>query len=349
MATSAKKVRIAPATTTNWVTLPGNTADFQADADMLDDTVFGHPFKSMQPDIISWSMSSNAIYKGYSGYQAIIKKTGSATTMTDEPMNNIAALGTQVYEITDTTKRLIHVGTTVVVKDNGVDHTADVLNIDFLFGRVTFNTGYVVAGPVVITGAYLPASQICAMNKYSLSQQAEAVDETDLCVAQTNSGFRQYKMGLKTVSLELSGFYRATSAFLTALKNREHLMIEINPDGSSKSVARGFFVPKSDKQSGKVGALEEESVSFDLWVPDNALLHEPFGWVHNSTTTLNMGVRTLLEAWESGALVEARYLEDGLTGKQGSAVPTNVSLAGGLGALNEFSVQLKGSGGITNV
>jgi hypothetical protein len=346
MATSAKKVRIAPATTVAWVTLPGNTADFQADADMLDDTVFGHAFKSMQPDILSWSLSSNAIYKGYSGYQAVIKKTGAPVVMTDEPA---ALLAGQAYRITDATKRLIHVGTTVVVKDNGVNRTSDVETVNFLFGVVTFKVGYVVTGPVVVTGAYLPSSQICAMNKYSLSQQAEAIDETDLCVAQTNSGFRQYKTGLKTVSLELSGFYRPATGFLDELKNRERLMIEINPDGVGKSTARGFFVAKSDKQSGKVGALEEESVSFDLYVPDNGLLATPFAWLHDSTSTINGAVKTLLSAWETGDLVEARYLEDGLTGKQGSAVPTNVSIAGGLGALNEFSVQLKGSGGITNV
>lgn len=343
---TSKKVRIAPLATANWVTLPGNTADFQSDADMLDDTVFGHAFKSMQPDILSWQMSSNAIYKGYSGYQAVIKRTGAATVMTTEPAGLL--LGQQ-YQITDSTKRLIHVGTTVVVFDNAVDHTADVEHIDFLFGIITFKVGYVVVGPVTLTGAYLPSSQICAMNKYSLSQQAEAVDETDLCVAQTNSGFRQYKMGLKTVSLELSGFYRPSTSFFTALKNREQLMIEINPDGAGKSIARGFFVPKSDKQSGKVGALEEESVSFDLYVPDNGLLHEPFGWKHDVTSTLNVGIRTLIDAWETGVNVEARYLENGVTGKQGTAVPTNLSMAGGLGALNEFSVQLKGSGGVTAV
>lgn len=346
MSTAAKRVSIAPATSSSWVTLPGNTADFQADADMLDDTIFGHSYKSMQPDILSWSISSNAIYKGYSGYQTIIKKTGAPVVMTDEPMVLVAG---QVYQVTDATKRLLSVSSTIVVEDNGVDHTADVLSVDYLFGRVTFNTGYVVTGPVTITGSYLPASQICAMNKYSLTQQADAVDETDLCIAQSNQGFRQYKLGIKTVSLELTGFYKVSSGFLASLKAREHLMIEINPDGLGKSVARGFFTLKNDKQSGKVGALEEESVSFDLYSPDNALLTTPFSWIHDGTSTLNTAIKTLLAAWQNGDSVEARYLEDGITGKQGSAVPTNVSLAGGLGALNEFSVQLKGSGAITAV
>lgn len=342
----AKKVRIAPATTTNWVTLPGNTADFSIDADMLDDTIFGHDYKSEQPDILSWQVSSNAIYKGFSGYQALIKKTGAATVMTDEPMALVSGL---TYQITDTTKRLIDVATTVVVEDNNVNQTANVEKIDFLFGRVTFKSTYTPTGPITITGKYLPASQICAMNKFTLSQQAESIDETDLCVAQTNSGFRQYKVGLKSVSLELSGFYKATNAFLDAVKDRSLVMIELNPDGAGKSTARGFFKPKSDKQSGKVGALEEETMMYGLYIPDNDLLSAPFGWSHAVDSTLNGAIRTLLDAWQTSALVECRYLEDGTTGKQGSAAPTDVSLSGGLGALNEFSVQLQGSGGITTV
>lgn len=342
----AKKVRVAPATTTNWVTLPGNTADFQMEMDMLEDTVFGFDYKSEQPDIGSWSMSANAIYKGYSGYQAVVKKTGVPVAMTDEPM---ALVSGKTYRVTDTTKRILNILATTIVKVGGVDQTANVQSISYLFGTVTFLSSYTPGGAVTITGGYVPASQICAMNKYSLTQQADTIDQTDLCVAQSNSGLRQYAMGLKTVNLEMSGFYKASSAFLTALKNRERVVVEINPDGAGKSLVRGFFNMKMKKQSGKVGALEEETVSFSLNTPDNALMQEPFAWLHDPSTTLNTGIQTLLSAWQTGALVEARYLEDGVTGKQGSAVPTNISIAGGLGALNEFSVQLKGSGGITDV
>lgn len=342
----AKKIRISPLAAGTWATLPGNTGDFSIDAEMLDDTIFGHSFKSEQPDILSWQVSSNAIYKGFSGYQALIKKTGAGVVMTDEPMALVSGL---TYQITDTTKRLIDVATTVVVEDGGVDHTADVEKIDYLFGKVTFKSTYTVTGAVTITGKYLPSSQICAMNKFTLSQQAESIDETDLCVAQTNSGFRQYAVGLKTVSLELSGFYRSTNAFLDAVKNRSLVLIELNPDGAGKSVARGLFKPKSDKQSGKVGALEEETMMYSLFIPDNDILATPFGWSHAVDSTLNTAVRTLLDAWQNSALVDVRYLEDGATGKQGSAAPTDVSLSGGLGALNEFSVQLQGSGGITSV
>lgn len=342
----AKKVRISPLAAATWVTLPGNTADFSIDADMLDDTIFGYDYKSEQPDIISWQVSANAIYKGFSGYQAVIKKTGAGVTMTDEAMELVSG---KTYRITDTTKRLIDVTTTAVVKVGGVDQTANVLNIDYLFGKVTFLPAYTPGGAVTITGKYLPSSQICSMNKFTLSQQAESIDQTDLCVAQTNSGFRQYGVGLKSVSLELSGFYKTTNAFMDAVKNRSMVMIELNPDGGGQSVARGFFKPKNTKQSGKVGAQEEETVSYSLYLPDNSLLSVPFGWDHAGTSTLNTAIRTLLDAWQTSALVDVRYLEDGVAGKQGSAAPTDVSISGGLGALNEFSVQLQGSGGITVV
>lgn len=342
----AKKVRVAPLTTSNWVTLPGNNADFDMEADMVDDTVFGQDFKSEQPDIISWGLSSNAIYKGYSGYQTIIKKSGASTVITNEAMTLVSG---KTYQITDPTKRLLNQAVTAVVKCNGVDQTANVLNIDYLFGTVTFASAFTPTTPVTYTGAYLPSSQICSMNKFSLTMQAEAVDNTDLCVAQSNGGFKQYSLGLKTVGLELSGFYKASAAFATSLKNRDKLMIEINPDGIGNSTARGFFTPKSRKQSGKAGALEDESVSFSLWVPDNALMAVPFSWYHAAGTTLNVGIQTLLSAWLGGVGCETRYLEDGTTGKQGTAVPTNVSLAGGMGALNEFSCQLKGSGAYTDV
>jgi hypothetical protein len=342
----AKSVLISALGASTFRKLSGNTADFMVQADMVDDTIYGHAYKSMQPDILNWELSANAVYKGYAGYQAKIMKTGPGIVFTDEPA---ALVSGQIYEITDTTKRIIDQATAPVVKAGGVDQTANVEKIDYLFGRIIFKSTYTVSGAVTITGKYLPNAQVCSMNKYSLSQQADAVDSTDLCIAQSNQGFRQYQPGLKTVSLELTGFYKLTSTFLDELKARERFIIELNPDGLGHSTCRGFFIVKSDKQSGKVGSIEEENVSMDLWAPDGDLLQAPFSWVHKPESILNLGVRTLLDAWINEVLVDARYLEDGVSGKQGSAVVTNMSLAGGLGALNEFSVQLKGSGAYTNV
>jgi hypothetical protein len=342
----AKKLRVSPVGLGLFNTIPGNTADFNSDQEMLDDTIFGHSFKSMQPDITTWSVSGNAIYKGFSGYQVIIKKTGLALALTNEAM---VLVSSQTYMVTDISKRIFDYITPIVIKVGGVDKTIEVLNIDYLYGKVTFKSTFVVSGAVTVTGKYVPSSQICAMNKYSLTQQADSIDETDLCIAQSNGGYRQFKPGIKTVSLELNGFFKVASGFQAALKTREKFVIDINPDGIGNSLCRGFFSLKSAKQSGKVAALEEESISLELYVPDIDLLASPFSWSHTPTSTLNTAIRSVIDAWQNETLIDVRYLHDGLVGYQGSSAITNLSLSGGLGSLNEFALSFKGSGGITVV
>lgn len=342
----AKVIQIAPDAVNTWSTLPGNTGELNIDMSMIEDTVFGFSYKSEFPDMGNWTVNANAIYKGYAGYAVNIKQSGTSTAMTNEACTLVSG---KTYQITATTKRIIDPLVAVVVKDGAVDHTADVLSIDYLAGTVTFKTAYTVTGAVTVTGNYLPTSQICAMNKYTLNMQAAAIDQTDLCIAQSNGGLMQYAMGLKTVGLNLSGFYKSTSTFRAALLARSPVIIDINPDGLGNSYCRGIFVAKSDKESGKVGELEAENVEFTLYVPDNALMASPFSWVHGGSSTLNTGVRTLLAAFAAGAQVQVKYLEDGVTGKQGNAIPVDLSLSGGKGSLNEFSVKLQGSGGLTVV
>ena len=341
----AKKIQIAADGGSTWYTLPGNTGEFMAEAASVEDTVFGQDYKSEFPDMITWKVSANAIYKGFAGYQVVIKQTGDPVVMTTEAMTLVSG---KTYRVTAATKCQFDYATPPTVYDNGVNHTADVQSINYLFGTVTFKSAYTVTGPVTVTGKYVPSSQICAMNKFSLSQNADSVDNTDLCVVQANGGMKQYQLGLKNVSLELSCFYKSTSTFLSVLEARKPIILEINPDGGGATVARGFFVLSSDKESGKVGALEDEAVTAKLYVPDIDLLEAPFQWVLTNST-LNMAIVTLLNAWQSGSQVQVRYLENGVTGKQGNAVPTDVSLAGGMGALNEFTVALTGSGGITAI
>jgi hypothetical protein len=343
---ASKKIQIAPFGSTTWTTLPGNTGDLMINANLIDDTIFGQNFKSEQSDMIDWNISANAIYKGYAGYQVVIKSTGDPVVITAEPMTLVSG---KTYQVTNAVKRLLHVGTTLIVLDNGVAHTADVLSVDYMFGTVTFNTAYAVTGPVTLTGAYLPSSQICSMNKFSMSQSAVAVDQTDLCIAQANSGVKQFEQGLRSVSLDLSGFYKPTSTFFAALQARTVLMIEINPDGAGLATARGFFVTKSDKWSGKAGSLEDEAVQFALNVPDNGLLSSPFAWYFAPTCPLNTAIRTLIAGWQTGDNVQAKYMPNGTAGVRGNAVVSDMSLAGGMGALSEFSVKLTGSGALVTI
>lgn len=342
----AKRIRISTDDAT-YYTLPGNSAELRNEAGELNDTIFGQDFSSGETGLISWTLNTNALYKGFAGYIVSLKKQGATTAMVDEAMSLVSG---KTYIITAPTKRIIDPDVAVVVEDNAVAvDEDDIESINYMTGEVTFVSSYVPTTPVTMTASYFPTSEIAGAKSFTLTQTAEAIDETDIPTAKANGGYSVFSGGLKTVSLELSGIYKTSNAFATALAARETVIIEINPDNSGLSVARGIFKFANQGQSGDVGGLEEETISLRLSVPDNDKMATPFTWIHSGSTTLNQGVVALLDAWLNGDTVYAQYLPDGTTGFKGEVVPTDISLTGGLEAMNEFTVNLQGSGAPTAV
>lgn len=342
----AKRIRLSSNGST-WYTLPGNSGEFSNDAGQIDDTLFGQDFESQQSGLIDWSVSSNALYKGFAGYNGTILKQGTSTAMTAEAMSLISG---KTYQITSSTKRNLNTAVAVTVLANAVAvSTSNILNIDYLFGRVTFIPAYTPTGPITITGAYYPLATLGCFNEYTLTMQSSVIDETCMDTARTNSGRRVNNYGLKTVSLEATGIHKTTNGWLAMLEARSQVLIEICPDGSNLAVARGLFKAVSQGQSGDVGATEEETVSFALSVPAIDLLDKPFKWMFNAGHTLNLAIVEAITAWETSDIIGVQYLPDGLTGWTGDVVVSDISLSAGLEAMAEFSVELAGSGAITAV
>lgn len=342
---AAKRVRIS-ADNVTFYTLPGNSAELSNENGELADTIFGQNFSSTESGIGSWSVTSNALYKGFAGYIVDLRKSGTSTVMTDEATTQIGA--TKSYRITAASKRIIDPYIAVVVEDNNVAVSAsNIDNIDYMAGIVTFDAGYTVTGPVTITGNYLPTSTIAGSRGFSLTMTSEAKDVTDIPTAKANGGFRTYEPGLNTASIEISGIQKTANDNIANLIAREPVVIYVNPDDAGKSIATGIFKYTQQNQSGDVGAVEEETVTLNLNVPDNEQMKAPFTWQHTNDTTLNQGIRILLDAWLNQTMVYVQYLPDGLAGHTGQAVVTDVSMSGGLEAMNEFSVTLQGSGAVT--
>ena len=336
----AKRIQISPDGSI-WYTLPGNKGEFQHEAGQIKDTIFGQNFESNQTGIIGWTISANGLYKGFAGYVTKLMKSGTPTVMTGEAMSLVSG---KTYKITAASKNVLDRLTAVVVKDNAVAvASADIESIDYLFGRVTFKSSYTPTGPITMDGKYLPLVQIAGANSFTLTQTANPIDNTDYEVAQANNGFRTFEYGLRTVSLSCKGIYKPTNAFADLLIARAECIIEINVDGSGKSVARGFFKPVNTGQDGNVGELENDGLDFSLSVPDQEGITLPFSWMHDGTTSLSMAIRTALNSWESGDMVEVNYMADGESGKSGEAIITDLSLSGGLEAMNEFTVKFQGS------
>lgn len=337
----AKRVRVSDDAGVTKYTLPGNTAELTLEGGELDDTIFGQIYSSTQSGLIGWTINGNGLYKGFAGYQATILKTGTSTLMTTEAMSLVSG---KTYQVTAAAKRIFdRFNATFNVFDNAVNKNAEVETIDYLYGRVTFKSSYTVTGPVTVTTNYLPLVVLGCANEFTLTQQAQANDNTCMDTAQGNNGYRTFEYGLKTVSLELTGIYKAADGFIDVLQDREELIIEVNPDGNDKTVARGFFKAVNVGQSGDVGDLEEATITFNLSVPDIDTLPYPFHWLIANDSTLSTAVKKCIEAWEAGDLIYVEYLADGTNGIGGDAVITDLSLSGGLEAMNEFTMDFQGS------
>jgi hypothetical protein len=352
----AKRIQVSDDAGTNWYTLPGNTGEIRSEGQELNDTIFGQSFQSSEIGLINGQITSNALYKGFAGYHADIRQmAGSTTTFTQEACSQESGL---IYAIDDPTMDVWDHTQAIIIRDDAADVTDEVEWIDFLRGRFKFRTGYVVVGVVDATGEFFPKTTVAKGRTFNLTQTMAPIDDTDLATAQANTGRNTYEYGLKTVALEIGNVYDVTNGWRTVLEGRALVIIDLAPVGNagSNSYARGVFKVARHAHQGDVGALEEETVNFTLAVPqesdvatvgfDNDLFLTPFVWTHPSGTNLATAVQKLLEAWEDDETLEARYLPDGVNGVEGDVVVSEISLTGGLEALNEFQVTLMISGAL---
>lgn len=348
MTVAAKRIRVSDDSGSTLYTLPGNTGNIQRDGGTVDDTIFGQNFKSMQTTLIDAKITSNALYRGFAGYLATIKKSGSSTATTGEATTQIGS--SKSYQITNPVKQIFDRTVVPLVKDAGVDHTPDVLSYDYLFGIVTFKSAYTPGGAITVDYHYLPTAAMAKANSFTLTQTADATETSDYVTMQANNGHKTYQQGLKTCAFEVKGFYDVSNGFESLLDGRAELIVEICPDGNSKAIARGFFKPTSDQNDGNVGAIETYDVKFTLTVPDDPLMVLPFSWAFNAGGTLNIGVQKAITAWINGTNLLVQYLPDGTTGFSAAAcVVTEISLAGAVDGINIFSTTFQISGAITTV
>lgn len=338
----SKRIQISPDAGTTWYTFPGDKGDLNNTASDIKDTIFGQDYESGQTGLIGWSASCNGLFKGFAGYVSKIMQSGTPTTFTTSPMSLVSG---KTFKITDATKNVWDRKTALAFFDNAVAVSgANIQSINYLFGQVTFKSSYTPTGPITATGKYLPTTQVAGVNGFTLTQSANAIDNTDYILAQANDGQRVFTYGLKTVKLSLKGFYKVSNDFIGLLRARAECIVEINLDGTGLSVARGWFKPLTTAQSGNVGELEDSSLDFSLSVPDQQDIALPFQWVFGAGSTLSMALQTAINSWQVGTdLATINYLEDGTTGKTGDAVISDISLSGGLDVMNEFSLKFQGS------
>lgn len=329
--------------------IPGSSAEISSDSASTDDSVFGTTFTSSQPTIITWTMSSNGYYKGFPGYKATLKRTGTSTALASPAATTVDPEDALKFYITNRAQSLLDSTVSVDVLDDGVSVDADDIEyIDYLQGAVKFVTGYTVDGAITIDGSYLPLSAICFAQNFTLTQGADTENVTDFCAAQANGGYAVFSYQQQNAELSMDGFYSDTSGFFADLLSREQVIIEVNPDGEGKSVARGYFRASSHSQSGDVGSTEAESITYALAVPEGVRF--PFSWYHAADSSIPEAVKWVLEAWSGREELHVRYrAENSTTRKDGKVLVSDTSLTSGIESVADFSFDFQGTGGITEV
>lgn len=352
----AAKIISVSADDVTYYTLPGSSGELNKQAGALEDTIFGQTYKSQQPGVVGWGVTADAVFKGYPGYSCVINKMGTSTTMTTEACSLVSG---KTYQITAATKRVIDRSQALNVFDNGVNQNANVLNVDYLTGKVTFKSTYTVTGPVTVTGKYFPMVSLGAYTSFTLTQSVSIIKDSNIPALQANGGVDTHRPGgLREVSLQLPSVFAAADAWDTALTTRAEYIIDLNPDGlgANGSVARGFFKLFDDKINGNVGALEEENLQFNLYVPVAVAgvgagfdVAAPFSWVHNASSPIPTAVKTCLDAFQNETRIYVKYLHDGAAGWKGQGVISNMSLQGGIESVSKFSVTIMGDGARTAI
>ncbi len=348
----AKLIQISNDAESTWDDLPGSQGSFSVEGEVIDDTILGQTFKSGLTGLVSWTVESDGIFKGNAGYLAELKKQGTPTVTTGLAMTIVSG---KLYDTDDVTKDIWDRSAAVIIYDGGVDHTSDVIDIDYLFGRVTFDPGYTVTGAVTADVEYLPTVVIGKGNAYTLTMTADTIDNSDFPTVQANSGTKTFEPGLRTVTFEQQGIFDATESAKTDLTDRTELIIEIDPVGDGSAIARGFFRLSNTGQSGAVGALEDETISFVLNVPSQAKLTTVFNW-RFIATTLSDSIQSALTSWLTElSTYDVRYMPSGAIGEspndaiKGNFVVADISLSGGLNNMNVFNMSLQGTGVFTVV
>ena len=344
----AKLIQVADLDETAWLTIPGDTGDFEESKDADEDTIFGQAWTSNQPTLASWTVGSNARYRGFAGYKSALRRTGTPTSFTgvamseEEPYSN-------TYVVDDQTNTPWDWTSDIVIEDDGTEVAAEnIVEIDPLFGRVVFTEAYTVSGPITASGDRFPMETFGRANQFDLSQSADTTPTTSFEDAQDNGGYMTMRPTLRTAELSLTSFYREENDFSTPLRDEEQFIMEIDPAGNGESLARGIFRISNESNTGDVGGDEETSVDFVLSVPDG---FRPFSWLHEPNSTIPEALKLIIDSWAAGENIKVRYLPLGADkeGRKGEVVITDLSMSSDVEGLVEFDLSFEGTGAVEDV
>lgn len=187
------------------------------------------------------------------GYKALIKEQSSAIVFTDEATTTA---DDQIYQMTNTAKRIFDYDTDVVVEDGG-SPTAESYTLNRLNGTVTFTS--VDAGRVItLTGKYVTLVDVVEAKEFSFDG---ALDMGDKTVFQNTE--RTYEPLLLSATATIGKFHSIDNYFINMLFNGNVKVLEFYYD-NTEDPFRVYALVSSDSLAIPIEALQEESITLQI-------------------------------------------------------------------------------------
>lgn len=327
-----------------YATLAGSSGEISIEGAELTNTIFGSEFQSSIAGLNSWSFSGNSYIRETAGFKASVKRASTPVATTGEAMSLATGdfIADHTFVVDDTTKEIWDITSTITIYEDAVEVPAsDIVSIDPMFGRVTFVSAR--TGAITADFSFMTTAEFGCANSISLTMNSEATDNSCFENVKAENGFSISEYGLKTVSAELSGFYRVSNDFFALLKSAETVILEFDFEGNGNSVARGVFRLQSTSQSGDVGAQEEYSATFSLFVPEDLV---PFSIDTTTDSDFSKSVIIVMSSWLNSEYVMLRYAPQGLSAKhyEGKTVVSDCSVSVSVDGIGEVTTELTGTG-----
>jgi hypothetical protein len=323
--------------------IPARTASLSRTGNVIDDSNFvtsADGNTSRMTGLKDWSCEVEGHASKVQGYKAVLKKSGTATTLTTEATTNVSG---KIYQITDAAKRVLDPDTAVVVADaDGALDPGEIESIDYLFGKVTLDAAFTPNGSVTISGKYLPMAVI-AQNRgsFGLEMSGQDLDATTREAAQSNGGWMVHQVGLIDISSTIERFDDIAGTYEDILLAGDPVLLEFNL-ANGALVCRGWFVLTGANADGEVSGQENEALEWALYGKTDI----NFGY--EATASLNAGIKALLDNFFARTTVALQYLPDGTNGSGGNAYVSSVSISGDNDS-EQFSATLLSAGALAAV
>lgn len=216
------------------------------------------------------------------GHLARIYISGTSTSFTGEAFTGS---GAGPYTISDFDKNAWDYDTVPTFYDNAVAiNAADILSIDYLFGKVTFTGSK--TGPITADGDYFPLYSIANAHDTSMDFSRDIQEDTEFgdtakskCPTLVDLSVSFSLYGVLDVDLDTTGDERKLHDVLI---NGTEILYSFAPKGAETEVYRAWLQIESESVSATVDGLVEGTVDAVLAARfDSANRDASFGWIES--------------------------------------------------------------------